>query len=91
MKAADAAGILDAMYGAPLDVISSCLRGMLCAAPGHVLMAADFANIEGRALAWLAGEQWKLDAFRAFDEGRGPNLYQVAYGRATARQGRLSQ
>lgn len=77
-----AAVALDLLYGAPMSVISWLLRALICAAPGHDQMAADFANIEGRGLAWLAGEDWKLAAFRAQDDGTGPEIYKLAYGRA---------
>jgi DNA polymerase len=76
---AEKAASIDCIYGPPLDVISSCLRGFICAAPGHDLIAPDFANIEGRGIAWLADEQWKLDAFAAYDRGEGPDIYIASY------------
>jgi DNA polymerase len=66
-------GLLDAVMGEPLNVISSCLRGMLVAAPGHDLIAADYSAIEARGLAYLAGEETVLDAFR-----NNLDLYKVA-------------
>lgn len=71
------AATLRMLYGRPLDVVSDCLRSMMIARPGRRLMAGDYSNIEGRENAWLAGEDWKLQAFRDADAGRGKELYCV--------------
>lgn len=65
-----------------MSLASNAIRGCIIAGPGCKLVVGDLANIEGRMAAWLAGENWKLDAFRAFDSGIGADLYKVAYGRA---------
>ncbi len=57
------------------------VRGSLVAEPGKKFVIADLSNIEGRVLAWLADEQWKIEAFKAYDRGEGPDLYKVTAGR----------
>jgi DNA polymerase len=58
--------------GAPLTVAADISRAIICAAPGHVLMGGDFSAIESRKLAWIAGEDWKLETYRKYDETGDP-------------------
>lgn len=75
---ADAA---DLVFDNVMALTSNTIRGCIVAPPGKKLVVADLANIEGRDQAWLAGEQWKLQAFRDFDAGTGHDLYALAYAK----------
>ncbi|MGR7652292.1 DNA polymerase [Klebsiella aerogenes] len=60
-------GCADLLFDNVMELTSSALRGCIMAPTGKKLVVSDLSNIEGRKLAWLAGEAWKLDAFRAYD------------------------
>lgn len=57
--------LIGMLYERPLTFVADCIRAMLVAAVGKDLLASDFANIEGRVLAWLAGQTDKLELFAA--------------------------
>ena len=71
----------DLLFSNVTDLCSSAVRGCLVAPEGRKLVIADLSNIEGRVLAWLAGEDWKVKAFADFDRGVGHDLYVVAYAK----------
>lgn len=57
--------LLEMMYNNPSDVLSQCIRTAIIPKPGYKFIVADFSAIEARVIAWLAGEQWRLDVFRS--------------------------
>ena len=47
-----------------MEALSSAIRGMLIPRENKKFIVGDYASIEARALAWLAGQEDKLDIFR---------------------------
>jgi DNA polymerase len=55
------------------EMLAENLRQVFTASqPGGALIVGDFSSVESRGLAWLAGEDWKLDSYR-----QGMDLYKV--------------
>lgn len=55
--------MVESIYGNTPDILSQLIRTMLVAKPGCKFIVADFSAIEARVLAWLAGEEWRMEAF----------------------------
>ena len=60
--------MVEGIYGNTPDILSQLIRTMLIPKPGCEFIIADFSAIEARVLAWLAGEQWRIDAFKRGDD-----------------------
>jgi DNA polymerase bacteriophage-type len=58
--------MLRLLYGRPMELFSSSLRGMITASEGHELFCADFASIEARVLLWVAGD---VQGLKEYEQG----------------------
>jgi DNA polymerase len=56
------------LFGRPLDVVSSCLRGVFKALEGFKFVVCDYHAIEAIVLAWLAEFEPLLDVFRRHED-----------------------
>lgn len=56
--------LIELLFDDVPTAIAESLRGMFIADKGKELIVADYSAIEARVLAWLAGEESKLDVFR---------------------------
>ena len=54
---------LEFVYPSVPDVLSQLIRTAFIAKPGHTFLVADYSAIEARVIAYLAGEQWRMDVF----------------------------
>ena len=56
-------GTLELCYDSVPDVLSQLIRTAFIAKDGHTFLVADYSAIEARVIAYLAGEQWRMDVF----------------------------
>ena len=54
---------MEILYESPSDILSQLIRTAFIPKEGTRFIISDFSAIEARVLAWIAGEQWVLDAF----------------------------
>jgi len=60
--------IVNALYDSVPTVLSELIRTALIPRDGAKFIVSDFSAIEARVIAWLAGEQWRLDVFERGDD-----------------------
>ena len=52
------------LFGEVPFVFSQLIRTAFVPSEGNTFVVADFSAIEARVIAWLAGEEWRLEVFR---------------------------
>lgn len=65
--------LIDMFWQDTMVLASDLIRPMLMAQEGHEFICSDFSAVEARGLAWLAGQEDILDAFR-----KGLDIYKTA-------------
>ena len=56
---------LELFYESVSTVLSELIRTAFIPSIGSRFMVADFSAIEARVIAWLAGEEWRMDVFKS--------------------------
>jgi DNA polymerase len=85
---------MEMIYGDPMEVLSSALRGAITSSEGTDLICADYSAIEARGLFWIAGDERALSVFR---QGRdiykdmAVKVYGVEYDDVTAEQRQMGK
>ena len=77
---------LDAIYGDAMEAISKAGRHWIMAEDGNRILAGDFVSVEAVINACLAGEEWKVNAFRNKEkiyERMADKIYNFAPGTVT--------
>lgn len=54
---------MELFYESTPNVLSELIRTAFVAKPGCRFIISDYSAIEARVLAWLAGEEWRLQVF----------------------------
>ena len=54
---------LEMLFDSVPDVLSQLIRTVFVAEPGHTFLVSDYAAIEARVIAYLAGEKWRMEVF----------------------------
>ncbi|SQC97405.1 DNA polymerase I, thermostable [Fusobacterium necrophorum subsp. necrophorum] len=55
---------LSMLYGNVPDTLSQLIRTAFIPSEGHQFVVSDFSAIEARVIAWLAGEEWRMEVFK---------------------------
>ncbi len=77
---------VELFYDSTPNVLSELIRTAFIPKEGCRFLVADFSAIEARVLAWLSGEQWRLDVFASHGkiyEASASAMFHVPIGEIT--------